>query len=417
MRGSKVLIIAYNFPPHGGPGVQRTTKFVKYLREFHWEPTVVTTTADAGSVRDDSLLLDVPADVQVYRVPGFSISRLRRKLSAFRLGKVAVVLNLALRIPDPARFWARKVRATVSSIIETEHPRLIYTTSGPYSSHFVGMWARRQFDLPWFADFRDPWSQNFVTPYLPGYRLLNRYLERRVLATADRVACVSSPWLDELRKNLGKDAGKFVVLPNGYDEEDVQRLPMSVDTKQFTLTHIGSLYRNRHPNALVGAIELLCSEQRIPASELRVLFLGRNIEGKVPDAPPFEMHGYVPHAELHRFREQSNVFLLILDTSHENAGNSSGKIYEYIASNRPVLGIVPPGGVAEQLILDTRTGLAVDSEIPSIANAIEQLYHRWKAGTPDWNPDWSVIRRYTRRNLTAQLAAEFDRLTESGGTA
>jgi hypothetical protein len=116
----------------------------------------------------------------------------------------------------------------------------------------------------------------------------------------------------------------------------------------------------------------------------------------------------VPHKELGRFRAATNAYLLILATTPDNIGNHSGKLFEYIASNRPILGIVPPGGVAEQLIRETRTGITTDGNVHTIAQGIEALYLQWKSGNVTWDPNWDIIRQYSRRNLTAQLAAEFD---------
>lgn len=405
-----VLFVAHGFPPHGGAGVQRSAKFVKYLPENGWRPLVVTSAEDASPVRDPSLLSDIPAEVPVWRVPGFSIARLQAGLARHKLGKLAVALNLVLQLPDAGVFWARNTWPTISQIVESEKPQVIYTSSGPYSTHLAGLWARRRFHVPWFADFRDPWSLNLLIPYLPGYRVLNRLLERQVLAEADRVACVSEPWLDDLRRNLGRQPGKFLVLPNGYDETDIRPMPMPVNTDRFTLTHLGSFYRNRRPELVVRAVELLVGSGRIPLSQISVLCIGKNARRSVPDTPPFETRDYVAHGELNRFRAQTCVFLLILATLPDNFGKHSGKLFEYLASNRPILGIVPPGGVAEQLIQETRTGITVGGDVGAIADAIEFLYRRWKSGTPDWNPRWDIIRRYTRRNLTARLAAEFDQM-------
>ncbi|MDY7079290.1 MAG: glycosyltransferase family 4 protein [Chloroflexota bacterium] len=409
----RVLFITYNFPPHGGAGVQRSLKFVKYLPKFDWQPLILTTTADASPVQDFSLLDDVPKGAPVWRVPGFSIARLQARLARHKLDKLAVALNLLLQVPDATRFWAQSTHTTISQIIQNERPQIIYTTSGPYSNHLAGMWAQRRFHIPWFADFRDPWSQNLLMPYLPGYRALNRRIERQVLAEADRVACVSEPWLDDLWKNLGEQPEKFIVLPNGYDETDIHPLPMPAKTDRFTLTHLGSFYRNRRPDALIQAVKLLVGSGRIPMSEIHVLFIGKNVRHSVPDAPPFDAQDYVAHKELHRFRGQTSAFLLILATSPDNIGNHSGKLFEYLASNRPILGIVPPGGVAEQLIKETRSGITVGGDVHAIADAIETLYRQWESGASDWNPNRDLIRQYTRRNLTARLAAEFDRLVAS----
>jgi len=408
----KVLFIAYNFPPHGGAGVQRSLKFVKYLPEFGWQPLVVTTTADASIVQDPSLLNDVPTQTPITRVPGFSISRLQAKATQYHLGRAAVGLNIFLQLPDATRFWAHQSRSTVARLIKQEKPQLIYTTSGPYSSHLLGRWARKQFHIPWFADFRDPWSKNLLLPYPPGYRTMNRKMEHRVLAAADRVACVSNAWLMDLQANLGCCVDKFMVLTNGYDDADIRPLSPTIST-QFTLTHIGSFYRNRRPNKIITAVKQLIATNRISASKIRVLFIGKNARQHIPPTPPFETYDYVPHNELDRFRQQSNAMLLILATSPENIGNHSGKLFEYIASNRPILGIVPPSGAAQKLIEETKTGIAITDEVDMIAQAIERLYLEWEAGHSNWNPNWNEIQKYTRRNLTSQLATTFNDMVTS----
>ncbi|MDY6868728.1 MAG: glycosyltransferase, partial [Chloroflexota bacterium] len=308
----KALFIAYNFPPHGGAGVQRSTKFVKYLPEFEWQPIVVTSPVDASLVLDPSLLDDVPPDTPIFRVPGFSIQKLQRQAKQVGLGKVATALNLLLQIPDASRFWAKNVFKMIGDVIHTQKPEVVYTTSVPYSSHLAGLWIKQKFGLPWFADFRDPWSKNLLTPYLPGYHRFNRYLERKVLAAADRVACVSKPWLDDLQQNLGREKGKFIILPNGYDPADIEVTPIPVNRHPFTITHLGSLYRYRRPDKFIEALQQLINSGRVVASDLRVLFIGKNIQKYVPSQPFFEVKDYVPHKELSQFRQQTHVNLLIL---------------------------------------------------------------------------------------------------------
>lgn len=405
-----VLFVAYNFPPHGGAGVQRSLKFVKYLPDFGWTPLVVTASSDATPIQDPSLLQDLPAALQVVRIPAFSIANLRAKAKPWKLSKAVTGLNLLLQIPDTARFWARKSQQVIDKLIEQEQPALIYTTSGPYGNHLAGLWAKQKWGIPWFADFRDPWSKNLLTPYLPGYRRLNRRIERSVLANADRVACVSESWLNNLYENLGRDREKFVVLENGYDDVDIRPIPPA-QTDRFTLTHIGSFYRNRRPDPVIAAIRKLINDGRIPTDQLRVLFVGKNAH-EVADIPPFEVQGYMPHQQLEQIRRESNALLLILATATNNIGNHSGKLFEYIASNIPILGIVPHNGVAQQLIEQTRTGIAVGSDIDDIANAIEVLYQQWRNGDTQWNPDWDMIQQYTRRNLTKRLAEHFNELIE-----
>lgn len=409
----KVIFIAYNFPPHGGGGVQRSTKFVKYLPEFGWQPIVITATSDASAVQDLSLLNDVPKSVMVHCVSGFSIARFQTQAGKVRLHKAAVLTNLLLQMPDALQFWARKTRQPIQEIIQQEQPRLIYTTSGPFSSHLVGLWAKKRFGLPWFADFRDPWSKNLLIPYLPGYRTLNCFIERRVLANADRVACVSDAWLMDLYENLGREKEKFILLPNGYDEDDVRPLPPPVQVDRFTLLHAGSFYHNRRPKQISEAIQCLVENGRIPQEQLRIIFIGKNARDYVPQRPPFEVHDYMPHKELERFRKEAHVLLLLLATTPENIGNLSGKIYEYLAANRPILGVVPSSGAAQALIEETRTGITVADDVEAIAESIEKLFRCWQLQQSKWEPNWNAIQQYTRKRLTERLATEFTYLTKA----
>ena len=414
MAERRVLFLAYNFPPHGGPGVQRSLKFVKYLPEFGWEPIVISAAPEASLILDSTLQEDIPPGIQIRRLPAFSIQRMLADATSLGLKKAAVLLNLLLQIPDPGIFWAFKVRQAARELIDAYQPELIYSTSGPNSSHLAARWIHQDTGLPWLADFRDPWSENLVIPYLPGYRQLNRWLERRVLATANRVVCVSKPWLADLQANLGSQPDKFVMIPNGYDPDDLPEPARPDRGSIFTITHTGTLYRNRHPEGFLEAVQRLLGDGQLDPGKIRMRFIGRDSSKNIPQAEYFATIDYLPHSQMLNYLHSTHVLLLLLDTAPENVGNYSGKIYEYIAANRPVLGIVPPGGVAQKLIESTRTGLAVTNDPEQIAAAIMRLYRDWQAGFSEFEPDWSEIRKYSRRNLTARLAEEINGLLSQG---
>lgn len=413
MSGQKVLFISYNFPPHGGAGVQRSLKFVKYLPQFGWRPLVIAADPDAGPVRDDSLLADIPAGTRIDRIEAFSIYRFIARLRRLGLGKLAVLVNLLLQIPDPARFWAAKAFPVAMQVVHQEHPDAIYSTSGPYSDHLLAMRIARQTGLPWLADFRDPWSSNLLIPYLPGYRKVNRRMERQVLQAANQVVSISPPWLDDFQSHLDRDKEKFSVISNGYDPADIPVVPGDNGSGPFILTHLGSFYRNRRPDDLIKAVRLLIDRGDIPAEDIRIRFIGKNPPGSVPLEAPFEHIPYIPHKELQAYRQSTSALLLLLNTSPQASGDVSGKIFEYIASNRPILGIVPPGGTAEQLIEQTRTGISVTSNPQEIASALLSLYTQRKSGLP-FQPDWEAVRQYERPRLTGQLAGLLDHLAGLG---
>lgn len=404
-----VLLIAHDFPPAGGAGVQRALKFAKYLPEFGWQPIIITATPESYLTTDATLTADIPAGTPIYRVPSFDPNRLRPTLTRLGLGKALSFLNAAMLLPDAARAWAYRARTVAREALARHRPAAIFSTALPASAHLLGLWARLATGLPWVADFRDPWSENELLPYLPGCRGLNRRMERRVLAAADRITTVSPP-LVEMFGRLAQDPAKVVLIENGYDEMDVVRLPPP-QTRRFTVTYTGEFSRIRRPDAFVAAVDKLVGAGQIPLEEIRVAFAGKDTAKFVPCRPPFEHLGYLSHDTLNSLRRDSDLLLLIHGDSAQSRGNYSGKIFEYLACNRPTLAITGPGNVAAELVVRARAGVATSHDPDQIAEALLEYYRRWKARRFNYEPDWATIRHFSRRNLTALLARVLDRLT------
>ena len=257
------------------------------------------------------------------------------------------------------------------------------------------------------TDFRDPWSENELQPYLPGYRSVNRRLEARVLAASDRILTVSPP-LEEMFARLCGDRARVRLIENGYDPEDVAVLPPP-ETRRFTITYTGEFSRIRRPDAFVAAIDRLIAAGSIPADEIRVAFAGKDTAKFVPDRPPYEQLGYLKHDELSALRRDTDLLLLIHGDSAQSRGNYSGKIFEYLGCNRPTLAITGPDNVAAQLITRARAGTATGHSPDEIAAAVLGYYQGWKSGVFDYAPDWDIIHHFTRRNLTGLLAEQLAR--------
>jgi glycosyltransferase involved in cell wall biosynthesis len=409
-----VLFIAYNFPPAGGIGVQRSLKFVKYLPQFGWQPVVITTTPAAYAVCDASLWADVPIGTPVHRVRSYDVNGLRPLCARLKLDKLLTALNVALMLPDPALLWSRLARSTVRRVIERHQPGLIYSSSGPLSAHLLGMWVKRTFGLPWVADFRDRWwTEEWPSiPRLPGYRAINHRMQRQVLATADRSITVSQPMADAFHGLAGRKKPSVSVIENGYDEDEIVPLPPQ-RTDRFTMTYTGTLNKKYPVDAFVAAIEQLIADGKMPLEQSRVLFAGSGFDRYVPDRPPFEKLGFLDRDALVDLRRQSDLFILLLHASVKNLGLYTGKVFEYLGSNRPTLFVGHPDNVAAQLLKRARAGDVACHNPSEIAVAVLRYYHAWQSGNVDYAPDWSVIRQYTRRNLTAQLAAEFRHIVTS----
>jgi hypothetical protein len=405
------LIITHGFPPAGGPGVQRVLKFVKYLPGFGWHPVVLTVKPEAYEVRDETLMGEVPAGTPVYRVADPDVNRLRPAFSGYKLGKVLSAINVALMVPDAHLFWARKAHTTARRIVARYRPAVMLSSSPPASAHTLAMWIHRQFEVTWVADFRDPWSENPQVPYYPGYRAINRRMERSVLGRCDHVTTVSPPWVEMFERLSARPPGHVTLIENGYDESDVEPLPPP-RTERFTISYAGTFSRRCRPDAFVKAVTRLVSAQRVPLQELRVSLAGKNVADYVPDRPPFENLGYLSHAALSDLRRESDLLLLVLDDAPASRGVYSGKVFEHLACNRPTLCITHPENVAAKLIVRARGGVVARPCPTAIAEAVSRYHRAWREGVFDHDPDWEVIRRFTRLRLTERLARTFERIVD-----
>lgn len=409
------LIITHDFPPAGGPGVQRVLKFVKYLPDFGWQPVVLTAAPEACAVRDETLTQDVPAGTPIYPVADPDVNRLRPAFNRLRLGKVLSAINVALMLPDANLFWARNARTAARQIVAQYQPAVMLSSSPPASAHILARWIHRQFAVPWVADFRDPWSENPQTPYYPGYRALNRRMENSVLSHCDHVTTVSEPWVDMFRRLSPRPHGHVALIENGYDERDVVRLPPP-RTDRFSITYAGTFSRLVRPDAFITAVTRLIAARQIPRHAMRVALAGKNVADYVPGQPPFENLGYLNHTALNDLRRDSDLLLLILDDAPASRGVYSAKVFEHLACNRPTLCITHPENVAARLIVRARAGVVVRPRPDAIAEAIVAYYHAWKDGVFAHDPDWDLISRFTRRRLTQRLAQTFERTAHGSET-
>jgi len=403
----RALILAYFFPPLGGAGVQRTLKFVKYLPEHGWDPIVVTTDSRAYPAADESLARDLPAGVPVIRA---------HETGAFRgLAQAAAkvpVPHLAAPFswPDETVGWLPGAVRAALAAVRRHSPSVLYTTSSPYTAHLAGLLVARLGRLPWVLDFRDEWSLN---PYLSGVpspiARANRLAERAVLKRAAMVVQAA----DYFQLADGREA---VTLPNGVDEDDFDGEPPATVTERFRIAYVGTLYGKRDAVPVLAALARLVERGRIDPDRLELRAVG-NLWSRpsLPGSVPLTTTGYVPHDEAIREMRSASALLL-----YEPPGSlaTTGKVFEYLASERPILCVAPPENRAARLIAELHAGVVANPDDgPSIDRAIEELYQRWLAG--DLNGQThvraAVVARFSRRRLAGELAAVLDEAAASGG--
>lgn len=430
-----LLIIAYYFPPSGGPGVQRVLKHIKYLPEFGWNPIVLTVENGEYQAIDMSLIKEIPESTIVRKSRIFEPYDIYRKFTGRKKGealdvnnikndnqkspfvdRVAELIRATLFIPDARIGWFFSAKKEAKKILEEYKIDAIYSSSPPYTCSVIANSLQKETKLPWVAGFRDPWTGFLTTPnrwFLPA--AIDRSMEHSVF---NKATAVEAAWQGIIKDALGKyddlDESKFHHVPNGYDSSDFPSGEYTRNEK-FTLTYTGSLYGRRNPKSLFEAIEKLIQMGKIDKDKLKLVFVGRFGEEVVEmfENASFkeciETVGYVTHKESISYLIKSEALLLIVDEAKESEEIVPGKVYEYLGTMRPLFAIAPNKSAIAELIYETDAGLvAHQSEIDKIAENLHEFYYHWEQSLPLTQPDVKAIEQYERRNASKKLAEILD---------
>lgn len=418
----KVLVIAYYWPPAGGPGVQRWLKFVKYLRNFDIEPVVYVPTNAHYPIKDTSLTNEIPKGIKIYThriVEPYGLAKLLSSKKTKRISsgiiqtkkqsaleKAMLWIRGNLFIPDARKFWIRPSVKFLSKILEKENIQTIITTGPPHSVHFIGYGLVQKHSLKWIADFRDPWTS---IGYHEKLRLTDsskkkhKDLESLVLNNAHSIITTSNTTKEEFQKITKRPIS---VITNGYDSDYKGGAHLD---ERFTISHIGSLLSGRNPHNLWQALSELVTENETFGNDLQLDFMGV-VSQEVMDAlhhfglaQYLDIKGYSSHAKAVKKQQESQVLLLVEIDSLETQGIIPGKLFEYMASRRPILAIGPKNWEAGKIILDTRTGNVFDhGDIVPLKSILLDWYKLYK--NQELNIEGNGIGQYSRENLTGQLA-------------
>ncbi|MEC5394273.1 glycosyl transferase family 1 [Bergeyella sp. RCAD1439] len=426
MAEKKVLIVSYYWPPAGGPGVQRWLKFAKYLPEFGWSPTVFIPQNPSYPLMDESLVDEVPEGISTIRTPIWEpyqwAEKLNKNNKKYKAGQFDVghhqnwksKLSIWVRgnffIPDARVFWVRPSVNFLKKHLREHSYEALVTTGPPHSLHLIGLKLKRHFpDLKWIADFRDPWTE---ISYYKHLKLTSwadrkhRVLEEKVFKTADLTLATSFTDAENFRKK-GANA---VCLTNGFDKE-AQLVAPSPKSKRFAISYIGVLEQLRTPKILWQALEELVGESPDFKSDLEIRFVGR-VDEKIAHTLKSTLlssavysTGYLSHQEA--LEEMANAALLLLTNFPEahSRGIIPGKLFEYLASGKPILSFGPNGADVARILEETHSGSHFTyDEKEKVKTFILETYRQWKNHDTVCNFSRTDIESYSRRALTKKLS-------------
>ncbi|MBD3287929.1 glycosyltransferase [candidate division KSB1 bacterium] len=434
----RVLIISYYWQPAGGPGSQRIVKFSKYLQRFGWEPLILTVQNGEFPYIDNSLSRDVPEQLKINRTRSIEPFRLYKKLTNRTdkdslpvglltmkqksiTGKLTAWIRANLFVPDARIGWIPFAVRAGMDIIREQKIDCIFTSSPPHSLQLCGQILKKRTGIPWVADLRDPWTG--IRYYKTTSRgklvqAIDEWFEKAVLKQADRIVTVSESLVSEFATRIEDEStDKFLVLPNGYDEDDFKDIE-SETTDKFTLLHSGNLSAQQNPCILFKSLRRLIENKPGFGENLLLKFIGRIHPEVAESLHTFGLERYIsiqsfiPHEDIIKEMVNASVLLMVVPDIAENAGIVTGKLFEYIGSGKPVLVIGPPEGDAGRIISQAGNSKICNYEDEqSCIDFLISMYETWMSGNV---PENSAQFRepFSRENLTRKLADVFDSVIE-----
>jgi glycosyltransferase involved in cell wall biosynthesis len=431
----RAMFIAYAFPPVGGAGVQRTTKFVKYLPQFGWNASVLTVSNPSVPVRDPSLCRDVPPETTVVRARTFEPSYATKAaiVTGNASSRASTVIKAAARRtvnwllqPDPQMLWnAPAFCAAVRTLGAARHD-VIVASGPPFSSLLLGAALSGYTKLPLVLDYRDEWdvsqqcweNRQVGRLSLTVQAAMENYALRRaraVVATSPRSAAA----LGALCAAAGSSA-RVTHIFNGFDPDDfagTEPVERASSTASFRLVYTGTLYNLMSPEPLVRAIEALAASDPALAARIELVFAGRRAPeqhqrlARLAQVCRLQTRDYVTHREAVALMRSADALCVLLSDLHGADRVVPAKVFEYIASHKPILAIAPHGDVWDLLEPHPAVFRCTPGEVRSLrdwlAAAVRIGMPRVELGSID-------TRRYERRRQAEQLVGLLDELTAPG---
>lgn len=428
----KVLIISYAFPPVGGAGVQRTLKFVKYLKDFNWEPYVLTVKNPSVPLKDEYLAKEIQQQ-NIYRAFSFepdyrykkgawkkleeSSNSKRSKLITKIKNIIRSLINLIL-LPDPQIAWIPAAVVKGLVIVRKKNVDAIFVSAPPFSSFLIALIISKITGKPFVADFRDEWVAFYTKAYdfhkrATGSRIVKR-LEQLVIRNASMIITATNGITRNYQNTYPHESYSIHTITNGYDPDDFEfieeQYPASEKTKMEIL-YTGTIFDITTARYFLNALDELLTEKPNLEQNIEVSFVGRIVEEEMPYFDDFgknkvlRLEGYIPHDQCNRRMFQADVLLLLLSEMPGTERILTGKIFEYLATGNQILAVIPEGELAEMLRAQGYPRIVHPLAIEEIKKNIFALVNEYSEfRTLRKSVSSSQITQFSRRELTRQLA-------------
>jgi len=409
----KVLFIAYHFPPLAGGGTFRSLKLVKYLPQFGWLPTVVTTNTRNYWAYDESLLNEVPKEVKIIRTCEFDPFYLHILLSKIGLGKLYQKIKDLFLIPDEKIGWIPFAYRMAKKELKKQKYDLIFSTSPTPCAHIIALKLKKRFGIPWICDIRDYWTTHFTYPYKKTHReQLENHIEQTFFKFADHITTVSQGVKKDFSST--RPPSPISVITNGFDTENNLSIKKSL---KFRILYTGSFYGHYNPKIFLQALKQSIQRDVSLQKTIDLLFIGNYPQEITELYQTYKAHfsinwtGFKSPGELEQEFLSANILLLILPSEEHYQAYLPAKLFTYMAKQIPIFAIIPEGEAKEILKISNLGFFANPNSLEDITQKILHLYKLWKTNQLHVQPNKAYINQFHRRNLTKQLVDIFEEVT------
>jgi hypothetical protein len=418
----KVLIISYYFPPDPSIGSLRAGGLAKYLPSFGWEPIILTkkiphTSNDCRIITTQYSNYDSIASfkkkigMSTETVVSNSLNFSKKGINS-KLFNMLYFVPEIIAYPDPQKDWYDSAFNVACNFLTHEKVDAIISSSYPVTCHIIAHDLSTKYSIPWIADFRDLWTQSHYYPYSRIRRFFERRLEVKSMASANSFTTISQNLAAELKK-IHNNICVYSIL-NGFDLDDINNLETNL-TDKFTITYTGSLYLGkRDPSKLFQALSELFAENAIDPQKVKVQFYGQRGIWMLDEIKKYNLErvviqcGSVSRDVALLKQRESQVLLLLLWDHPSEVGVYTGKLFEYLASKRPILAIGGSKGVVNELLEETEAGYFVSS-VEDIKNIIIKYYNEYKLnGEVSYKGNNSKIEKYSQKEMARKFAEVLD---------
>jgi glycosyltransferase involved in cell wall biosynthesis len=398
----KLLIVTYHFPPSAAVATFRMLGFARHLPRFGWQVGVVAPPRVPDEPVDEALVQRVPAETTVFSVP-YPDSWPVRHVRRFLFNGV----------------WLPRALPAVVRAVKQFRPDVVLTSGPPHCVHFLGMFLKRYYGMPWLATLRDPWYTNCPPEYgwFPGPRW-QRFWERRMVQQADGVIANTPRCCAGLQAAYPAQRQRIDFVTNGFDPEFFPPpAPLMPVQTQLTVLHAGELYCGRNPGPFFDAVKAVEQTRTSAQVPVKVRLLGRFTEDRFDPLPAFkqrglehlvEIGGQVPYAEALQAMTRAHILLLI-DTPGKKF-SIPAKLFEYLGAARPILALceqdsdvawaLKTGGIDHRVVSPLN--------VSAIQRALVELRDGWQSGTLTASIDQRLA-TFTRASVAKKLAGLLDR--------